>query len=81
MCITNVRTRKTISSTDENSYFKCKEKCYKHTECVAFSYETPTDPDRYNCVLSKEGKYGRPVKGNGWPNIVCYILGQRGIFT
>lgn len=70
----NLRNR--LSDSDENSFVKCKEKCYKNLECTAFSYETPTPSYYFNCILMKGGPY---TSGSGRPNTKCYIL-DRGTF-
>ena len=61
------------TGTDENSVTKCKRKCYRNMECVAFSYETPKDSSWFNCKLYKGGPY---THGNGRRNTTCYILQQ-----
>ena len=65
-----------LKETDENSLKKCKAKCYGNEECVAFSYESPTHPQKYNCQVYKGGPY---TAGTGRPNTTCYIL-EQGMF-
>jgi hypothetical protein len=66
-----------IFQSDENKFEECKEKCYRRPTCTAFSYETPSPLDYYNCYILQGGPY---TTGSGRPNTRCY-LPERSRFT
>jgi hypothetical protein len=59
------------SESDEDSFAECEEECQKTKGCVAFSYETPTPKEYYNCYRYRGGPY---TSGSFRVNTTCYIM-------
>jgi hypothetical protein len=65
-----------LSHGHETILSNCEKGCNTNLECDAFSYETPTPSDYYNCYHYKNGPY---TAGSGRPDTKCYIV-ERGKF-
>ena len=74
LCRDEENAWQSLGVSDENTLMDCKRKCEENAECVAFSYETPSDSNRWSCMRYKGGPYISGTGSDLHSNIRCYIL-------